>query len=160
MSNSSITIDNVIHGIKDQGIIRIDISGERRKALFHCLACGKTSEYDCTDGVDRVSCSHCNSGNLELKSPVVSVIAGVRGVPTPKTNMSKSEIKMNRFIKNCYVKSVELQHGFNSVLSLLESLEYPEEERKSLISEFDKIKKDVNILQAKKIDVYKKSLGI
>lgn len=127
LNNKSMTINNVVHGLKEEGVVRINIRGERRKGCFSCNSCGTVFEADCTEGLQVVACPHCNDKNFEAKSPIVSVIGGVAGLPPIKTSWTKAELKRMKFAKSCYAKSLELKNAFDRILALMKSLEIPSE---------------------------------
>ena len=132
IQNKSTTINNVTHGLKEDGLVKINISGERRKGCFSCNRCGTVFEADCTEGLQVVSCPNCHQKDFESKSPIVSVIGGVAGLPPIKQNWTKKEIKKMKFAKSCYTKRLELENMFNKILSLMNALEIPEENKVKL----------------------------
>ena len=159
LNNKSMTINNVTHGLKETGVIRINLRGERRKGLFSCNKCPAVFEADCTDGLHTVSCPNCHQKDFEAKSPIVSVLAGVAGLPEIKNSWTKQEKKLMKFAQNCYKSRCQLENQQNAVLNLMQSLEFDEEK----IKEIEKKFKD-NIIwleeyHEKKISEYEERLG-
>lgn len=152
LKEKNITIENVVHGHKNEGIIRINITGERKKGLFQCNDCLSVYEFDCTEGIDKVNCPICHCAKYEIKSPIVSVFAGVKGVPDfTRKNLSKSEGKKLKWVKNCYKSRVEIEAVMRRVEILLNCIEYPIEKIEELHKNFDSILKEVDKIHEKKI---------
>ena len=159
LKNKSMTLQNVVHGVREQSIIKINISGERRKALFVCKKCSVSFEADCTEGLHVVVCPQCNEKNWDIKSPIVSVISGVKGIPLPKKQWTKAEIKLARFAKECYAKKVEFEARCSALISLCHALEVSEQTVQLVAQALETAKNELERHIEKKISEYEKRIG-
>lgn len=157
-NHKNLTIENVVYGIKDNGIIRIKIKGERKKGLFSCNKCSKVYEQDCTNGLQIVNCPECKSNDFELKSPIASVIGSIKGIPQLKTNWTKAEIKLMKFAKACFARRLQIENTFDVLVSELYSLEVPNRQIGYLKLQKTKVLKWIDNHHDNKISAYESNI--
>jgi len=154
-TKTSLTIENVVHGAKQEGVVRIEIEGGRKRGGFQCEKCGIAFEFDCTDGVHLVNCPKCKTKECRATTPIASVIAGVKGVPTfVNQRLTKKEQKKYKFAKNCYKRSLELKFHMDCVIERLSANSFPATDVDELRNKFHNMLVELDEIHSLKIEAY------